>query len=129
MLASSNTQRTLDYLRKDGYTVWIVERFLAFAGKYGKRQDLFNIIDIIAIQPGETLGVQSTGQGFSEHHKTIMDGEYTGEWLQAGNGLMLIGWRKVKKERGKAAMVWKPRVRCYYLGEETEIRYVDEEQK
>ncbi len=66
------TQRTLKWLRDQGYLCGIVERFLAYAGTHGKRQDLFSIIDIIAIKPGVTVGVQSCGTAFSEHNKKFM---------------------------------------------------------
>ena len=54
------TQRSLKYLREQGYTVAIVERWNAFAKI---RQDLFGFIDLLAIKPGETLAVQTTASG------------------------------------------------------------------
>jgi hypothetical protein len=109
------TQRTLKQLRSLGYSCGIVERFNKFIGPHGIRQDLFGIIDIIAIKTGETLGVQSCGSAFSEHDKTIFKSENTIKWLQAGNRLELWGWRKIKKERGGKKMIWSPRVRKYEI--------------
>jgi len=112
------TQRTLKYLRDQGYECGMVERWVMIpkhpAG--GIRKDLFGIIDLLAIKGHETIGVQSTGQAFAEHHKKLteeMRGETIG-WLDTGvRQLLLIGWRKVKKVRGKKAMVWRPRLREY----------------
>ena len=115
MAKTSPTQRTLKYIREQGYTCGIVERFLCYAGKFGKRVDLFGIIDIIAIKEYEMLGVQSCGTAFSEHDKKILESENSKEWIKAGGKLMLIGWRKVKKKRGGKAMGYKPRIKEYTL--------------
>ena len=122
MFATSNTSRTLKYLRDIGYTVGVVERFLSFAGKFGQRKDLFGIIDLIAIKKDRVIGVQSCGQAFSTHHIKIIEEERdsTIEWLQSGGEFLLIGWRKVKKVRGGKAMIWKPRLRTYFLAYEPE---------
>jgi len=114
MAGKSPTSRTLEFLRDEGYECGIVERFNPYAGKFGVRQDLFGIIDIIAIKEDSMLGVQSCGQAFSEHDKKILASENTELWLKSGAKLMLIGWRKVKKKRGGKQMVWKPRIREYF---------------
>lgn len=115
MPMSANTQRTLKALRDRGFTPEIVERWLPIPGipGGGKRRDFLGIIDIIAVRKGETLGVQSCGQAFAEHHRTIMAHENTALWLQAGNKLELWGWRKVKYKRGSKKEVWKPRIKVY----------------
>lgn len=107
----TNTARSLKYYRDLGFSCWMVERYNSFTKK---RTDLFNIIDIIAIGQ-DTIGIQSCGQAFSEHDHKLMDSEYREPWLKAGNRLILIGWRKVKKVRGGKAMVWKPRIKEYEL--------------
>lgn len=104
------TQRTLKYLRDEGYHVGIVERWIQ---RMQKRIDLFGIIDLIAMDGEKIVGVQSCGQSFSEHDKKIMASPETVLWLQSQGRLMLIGWRKVKKKRGGKQMVWKPRVKIY----------------
>jgi hypothetical protein len=53
----SPTQRSLKYLREQGYLAEVVERWNAFARI---RQDLFGCIDILALREGETLAVQTT---------------------------------------------------------------------
>lgn len=97
----------------------IVERFNRFAGPHGIRQDLFGIIDIIALHPSRgVVGVQSTGQDFAGHFQKITreKAQDTRDWLQTpGTSLELWGWRKVKAERGGKAMVWKPRVHVFTM--------------
>ncbi len=110
----TSTSRSLAYYRKEGYLCWIVEKYNSFTKK---RTDLFNIIDIIAIGE-DTIGIQSCGQAFSEHDKKIVESEYKDAWLKAGNRLILIGWRKVKKKRGGVAMVWMSRIKEYGVDHE-----------
>lgn len=111
----SNTSRTLNYIREQGWLADIVERFNAYAGKFGQRKDLFNIIDIIAMGEGSIIGIQSCGQSFSEHDKKILeDPEGRGlMWVEHGGRLILMGWRKVKLKRGGKAMRWAPRIKEY----------------
>ena len=119
-MGTSPTQRSLAYLKKQGLKCGMVERYI-FAPHLpggGHRIDLFNIIDIIAIDGPETIGVQSTGQAFSEHHKKLTEEkeQETIDWLQGGTRLLLlIGWRKLLKKRGGKLKLWKPRIRSYFL--------------
>lgn len=110
----SPTQRTLAALRKQGRACDIVERWLGLAGKFGVRKDLFNIIDIIALDRYTgVVGVQSCGQSFSEHWKKLTEeqAESSRLWLETpGTTLELWGWRKLKVKRGGKAMRWTPRV-------------------
>ena len=73
MAGLTPTQRTLKYLRDKGYTAGIVERWVSQAGKFGKRIDLFNFIDIIAIKENKILAVQSCGQDFADHDTKILE--------------------------------------------------------
>jgi len=112
----SYTQRTLRYIREQGWVADIVERFNAYAGKFGQRKDLFGIIDIIALGENSIIGIQSTsGQKFPEHDKKIINEPMTREWLRSGGRLILIGWRKVKLFRGSKAMRWEPRIKEYTI--------------
>ena len=97
----SPTQRTLALLRKQGYKSWIVERFLGYAGKFGKRQDMFGIIDIIAITSDETLGVQCCSGTGSEHWKklTTEKNQECYDWLiNSDRKLQIWGWRQLRKK-------------------------------
>ncbi len=115
MKGLSPTQRTLRSLRQEGYIVGIVERFNPYAGKFGITQDLFGIIDIIAIKHDAICGIQSCGQAFAAHNRKILESEFAVEWLKVGGHLELWGWRKVKLKKDGVAMRWRPRVRVYGL--------------
>jgi len=123
----------LKALRTEGRIAGIVERFIAQAGKFGKRKDLFGFIDIVAIDPADGIvGVQSCGQAFSEHVHKLVDGEeLVGEsyealqaWLRHAK-LELWGWRKVKLKRGGKAMRWSPRIADFFLEEDGTIGYTE----
>lgn len=91
------TQRSLDYLRKQGYRVAIVERWNAHARI---RQDLFGCIDLLAIKDGETLAVQTTsGSNVSARVKKIAEAEAIGDIRNAGWSFHVHGWRKNSKNR------------------------------
>ena len=114
-MSMSPTQRTIRELKNRGRVCGIVERFLAHAGPFGKRQDLFGIIDIIALDPQRgVIGVQSCGQAFSEHWRklTVEKNQESYDWLSTpGAKLELWGWRKIKLKRGGKAMRWAPRIK------------------
>jgi hypothetical protein len=126
----SPTQRTLKALREQGVICGIVERYLANVGPFGVRNDLFGIIDIIALHPEKGIvGIQSCGQSYSAHMKGMLEGderdvgrdlskpEACREWIKAGGVLQLWGWRKVKLKRGGKAMRWKPRFHEFTIEE------------
>ena len=127
-MAISPTQRTLAELRRLGRRAEIVEKWQINprhpAGGY--RKDLFGFIDIICLDPERgIIGVQSCGQNFSEHSKTIMDSDVTQdvlEWIKCGGALELWGWRKVKIKRGGKAMRWEPRIAEYKLDKNGQIK-------
>jgi len=108
------TQRTLRELKNRGFVCGIVEKWNSFAKI---RQDLFGIIDIIALDPTRgVVGVQSTGSAFAAHDKKLLDekAQASLDWLQTpGTVLELWGWRKVKRKRGGKAMIWQPRIKIY----------------
>ena len=91
----THTQRTLKYLRDQGLTAGIVERWMPNpkhpAG--GVRKDLFGIIDIIAIGPEKTMGVQSCGSDFAEHDRLILGNATSRLWAfpESKRSLILIG--------------------------------------
>lgn len=89
------TQLSLDYLRKQGYTVAIVEHWNAFAKI---RQDLFGIIDLVAIKTGVpgVLGIQTTSKSNisarvnkSKKNKDLLT------WYKSGNRFIIHGWGKI----------------------------------
>jgi hypothetical protein len=119
MTGISNTSRTLQYLRSQGWVVDKVEQFNAYAGKFGQRKDMFGFGDIMAMGENSIIAVQSCGQAFSEHQRKLIEDETVAPnvhmWLSNGGRLILIGWRKVKLKRGGKAMRWSPRIREYFI--------------
>ena len=73
-MATTPTQRTLRELRNQGRRCQIVERWNAYVGAHGVRQDLFGIIDVIALDPQRgVVGVQSCGQAFAAHEHKLLE--------------------------------------------------------
>lgn len=90
----SPTQRSLEYLRNEGYLVAIVEHWQPFARI---RQDLFGFIDLLAIRRDETLAVQVTASGVSSRIKKIEASPHLGRVREAGWKIHVHGWRKSAK--------------------------------
>ena len=120
-MSTSPTQRTLRELKNQGRKCAIVERYNAFVGPHGIRQDLFGIIDVLALDPERGfVGVQSCGQDFAAHERKMVEehAEECIDWLSTpGGALELWGWRRVKVKRGGKAVRWQPRVRVFSLAD------------
>ena len=118
-MAAKATQRTIRELKNRGYVCAVVEKWNAFAGPHGIRQDLFGIIDVLALDPERgVIGVQCCSGGMADHIKKITEEriQETTDWLETpGTGLEIWSWRKLKKKRGGVAMVWKPKIRIITL--------------
>ena len=94
----SPTQRSLAHLRKQGYLVAVVERWNPHAGV---RQDLFGVIDLLALKPGAILGVQTTsGDNLAARRTKALCEPKLRAWFEAGGRFVLHGWRKAGA-RGK----------------------------
>ena len=91
----SPTQRSLKYLRELGYKAAVTEHWNPFARI---RQDLFGIVDIVALRKGETLAVQCTSSsGVSARVNKIAEHEST-PWIRdAGWRLEVHGWTKGRR--------------------------------
>lgn len=117
MAGLSPTQRTLRAMREQGRICGIVERFLMHVGPYGKRQDLFGFIDLIAIDPVDgIIGVQSCGQDFVGHIRKMNEerNEVMFEWLKHAK-VELWGWRKIRLKKGSKIKRWCPRISDFWL--------------
>lgn len=108
-MAASPTQRSLKLLRDEGYTAQVVERWNPHARV---RQDLFGVIDIVAIKALDTdttsiVGVQTTSKSNMAARITkIKESAEAALWSSAG-GLMLVhGWAKNKSKRWEVRIVW-----------------------
>ena len=109
------TQRTIRALKDQGRRCAIVEKGNSHVGPHGIRQDLFGIIDVLALDPQRgVVGVQSCGGDFSAHLRKLTEerSQETLDWLSTpGTTLEIWGWRKIKLKRGGKAERWAPRVR------------------
>jgi hypothetical protein len=92
----SPTQRSLAYLREQGYLVAIVERWNPHARI---RQDLWGWCDLLAIRKSEVLAVQVTASAVSERIKKIQESETVAAVRDAGIRIEIHGWRKNSKGR------------------------------
>ena len=124
-MATSPTQRSLDYLKKQGALVSVAEHWNAFTRT---RRDLFGFIDIVALIPGRGIvAVQTTsGSGVSARIKKILGvpvddspqavarAEFirlsAERWIESGGEIEVHGWRKVKVNRGGKATKWEVRI-------------------
>lgn len=121
------TQRTLAFMREQGRLCAIVEKYNAFVGPNGIRQDCFGWMDILAIDPVDGIvGVQSCGQNWAEHVAKLIQerNEALAEWVKHAKA-ELWGWRKVKLHRGGKALRWAPRVGDIMCGEGGKIEIVE----
>lgn len=123
MSGLSPTQRTLRALREQGRVCAIVERWNAYAGPHGLRQDLFGIIDVLALDPERgVVGIQSCGSDFAAHYRKLTEerAQELSDWLSTpGTSLELWSWRKVKLQRGGKAVRWSPRIEKVVLADGT----------
>jgi len=93
-MSTSPTQRSLKFLRDQGYVVAIVEYWNHFTKR---RHDLFQFADLLAIRENEVLLVQVTsGSNVSARIKKITENEHIGAVRKAGMRVEVHGWRKLK---------------------------------
>jgi hypothetical protein len=86
------TQRSTQHLRGLGYLVEKVEQRVPHTNT---TRDLFGIVDLLAIRPGEVLGVQVTsGSNVAARVRKIADHPNTPAVREAGIGIVVQGWRK-----------------------------------
>jgi hypothetical protein len=88
------TARSLQALRKEGYTVAVVEKFNPGARV---RQDLYGFGDILAVKadPPTILAIQATTVAHQAHRLTKLAGLPTVPiWLAAGGKVEVWGWAK-----------------------------------
>jgi hypothetical protein len=90
-LKRSPTALTAELLKKDGWLVWSVERWIPGARI---RVDLFGILDQIAIKDGEVIGLQPTSwSNVPARVKKIAESEHIGEVRKLGWQLLVFGWK------------------------------------
>ena len=85
------TERSLKYLREQGYLCAIVEKWNPHARI---RQDLWGWCDILAIKKDEVLAVQVTSTGVAARLKKIQESETVGRVREANIRIEVHGWSK-----------------------------------
>lgn len=91
----------MDHLRKLGWSAAVVEKWNPHARV---RQDLFGVVDVLAVARGETLAVQATSDSNVRSRVVkLEDSEILPELREAGWRIEVWGWRKRKGR-------WEPRV-------------------
>jgi len=89
---TSPTARTLAELRKQGHVAQVTERWNQWAKR---RIDLFGFIDVVALRPGEILGIQSTtSDNHAARRSKIAETDGARAWLDAGGRIEIWSWRK-----------------------------------
>lgn len=94
---SSPTQRSLAYLRSEGWLAWVTEHWCPFSRR---RKDLWNVCDILCLRGEEILAVQTTsGSNVSARVRKIAESEHIGAIRQAGIAVRVHGWTRGKNGR------------------------------
>lgn len=66
--------KRLGWTEDDGQPTTVQKKWNPYGGPHGIRQDLFGIIDILALDPQRgVVGVQSTGQDFAGHLRKLTE--------------------------------------------------------
>lgn len=94
------TQRSLAYLRKGGWTVCVVEKWIA---QIRQRKDAFGFGDLLACRigtPGATLVQTTSVSNASARVKKIRQTAEAGIWIASGNQIVVHAWGK-RGARGK----------------------------
>jgi len=92
MAKPSPTQRSLAYLREQGYHCAIVEHWNSFTRQ---RKDLWGWCDILAIRRNEVLAVQVTSSAVAARIKKIQESDTISAVREAGIRVEVHGWRKL----------------------------------
>lgn len=105
-MASKTTQRSLAWLRENGYSPTVVEHYNPYARR---KFDLYGFLDIVALHPEHKglLGIQTTtGDHLQERITKAKKISAFDLWIACGNRVQFHGWRKLA---GK----WTPRILEY----------------
>jgi len=98
-MSKSPAELTLGHLRKLGYRAAVVEHWNPHAKI---RQDLFGIIDVLAVGRNETVAVQSTTKhNVSARVHKIADSDSIGDLREAGWTVLVHGWWQPNGPRTK----------------------------
>jgi len=95
--STSPTQRSLKYLREQGYLCEVVEKWNPWVRQ---KKDLWDWCDILAIRKDEVLAVQVTSSSnVSARIHKIQESDTVGKVRDAGIRIEIHGWGKNSKGR------------------------------
>lgn len=102
-------QRCSAWYRERGYAVVKTEHKFR-----GRSHDYLGVIDFHALNIGDLIGVQACGADWKPHVDKMLGSHRDNVvlWLNTGNRLQLMGWRKLKRS-GRA--MWTPRLSEFVL--------------
>lgn len=93
------TQRTMDWMRRNGYQVDVVERWISYRlnGRTVRiRKDLFGFGDLLAFRANRVVIVQATsGSNTASRVTKIVENETAKEWVSNGLDIWVVGWRQL----------------------------------
>lgn len=93
----SPTARTLQRLRKDGYTAEVVEKTIP---RCFIKKDFIGCIDLIAFRKGEIIGIQATsGSNHAARRTKSLGIPELKLWMEAGGLFEVWSWSKPKDSR------------------------------
>lgn len=104
MSQTFSLQKSKALLKKQGYNTWIVEK--PFNPYTKKREDLYNLFDVIGIRKdiSGVVGVQACGEDVSSHIQKVLVGYRDNKgndippnphlpiWLESGNRAFIWAW-------------------------------------
>lgn len=92
--ALSCNDLSMKYLESLGYLCHVVEKRIP--GTFITK-DMYGFIDILAVRPGEILGVQATSADHVAHRvNKIAEHENVGRVRESGMRLVVHGWKRTK---------------------------------
>lgn len=96
---SSPNARSLAYLEKQGYLAAIVEKWSPFPKPWGKRHDLWGLIDVIGVKLGscgvDVVFVQATtGSNAANRREKILNHENYQKVKASGARILIHSWAK-----------------------------------
>lgn len=88
----SPTQLTMAWMKRQGFIAQIVERWNPFAKV---RQDLFQVIDIVAVnEQGDLLGIQVTTRANISSRRAKVRESLGAKYWATHNQIQVHGWQK-----------------------------------
>ena len=117
--------RSLDLLKKLGWTHEKVERWISFGKRGGGvRKDLFGLFDILVLKDG-FLGIQVMGADVGAHREKAYGNDNLKAWLENGGRVEWWAWDKRRSGRGTKEMIWKLRRIGIRLSQQDDFVYLE----